>query len=403
MEKVQKSRETCITVAILLPDRQEDEVSEHLDELEDLIDTAGAEVIARVIQRRDRPDPATFIGRGKAEEITHLAGVHNVQTVVFDDDLTPAQIRNLEKIIDIKILDRSSLIMDIFASHARTREAKTQVELAQYRYLLPRLTRQWTHLSRQVGGIGVRGVGETQLETDRRIINRRISHLQKELDKINLSRKTQRARREQLPRVSIVGYTNAGKSTLFNQLTRGEQKVEDRLFATLDSKISRVTIGQNFPVLFSDTVGFIRKLPHHLVASFRSTLEEALESDLVLLLLDISHPAVEDHETVAREVLADLGVQPESILKVYNKIDRLAQPRASDSVLAVSARTGEGLGHLLDEIQQRLMKYFVEIIYAYPIEDQESIRDCMRRGTVLDVHQEETMTHIKIRQRRDHR
>src|SRR5438093_2451407 len=267
--------EQVIAVGVVLADQTRRVADEHLDELEKLIETAGGVVVAKILAKRQAPDAATWIGSGKAEEIKRLAEKQNVSLIVFDDELSPAQTRNLEKIIDTKVIDRSALILDIWAGRARSREARPQVELAQLEYMLPRLTRQWSHLSRQAGGIATRGVGETQLEIDRRIVRNRISHLKDDLRRIEQSRQTQRKSRAATFTVAIVGYTNAGKSTLFNRLTSGGAVAEDKLFATLDARSQRAAFEAPRPTVIIDTVGFIRKLPHHLVASFRSTMEEA--------------------------------------------------------------------------------------------------------------------------------
>jgi GTP-binding protein HflX len=298
-------------------------VEDSLDELALLADSAGAEVVLRMTQERQRLDHTYFIGKGKAEEIAWLVQEKDIQLIIFDDDLSPVQTRNLEKLVNCKILDRSAIILDIFASRARTREAKTQVELAQLQYMLPRLTRQWTHLSKQFGGIGTKGPGETQIETDRRVIRTRISHLRQKLAEISKERSQQRKGRENLPRVALVGYTNAGKSTLLNWFSQAGVLVEDRLFATLDSTVRMVRLSQVHRILLSDTVGFIRKLPHHLVASFQSTLDEVREATMILHVVDVSHPLFEEQVTVVNETLEDLGAAGKPTIMVFNKIDRV--------------------------------------------------------------------------------
>ncbi len=296
-------------------------MDEHLQELGLLAGTAGAAVVATVVQDRGPLNAATLVRRGKVEELAALARGHAADLVIFDEDLSPAQIKNLENAVPAKILDRSALILDIFARRARTREARTQVELAQLRYLLPRLTRKWTHLSRQVGGIGQRGVGETQLEIDRRLIRRRIGRLASDLREIEKERGERRKRRLELPRIALVGYTNAGKSTIMNLLTRAGARVEDRLFVTLDPLVRRCERGGRPPFLVTDTVGFIRKLPHHLVASFRSTLEEAAEADLLVHVVDAASTALEDQMKSTRATLEDLGLSAYPVLLAFNKID----------------------------------------------------------------------------------
>jgi GTP-binding protein HflX len=330
---------------------------EHLEELEKLIESAGGAVVARVLSKRPSPDPAMWVGSGKAEEIESLRKHHGATLVVFDDDLSPAQVRNLEEIIQGKVIDRSALILDIFNGRARSHEARTQVELAQLEYMLPRLTRQWTHLSRQTGGAGAkRGVGETQLEMDRRVIRTRISRLKDDLKKIEKNRETQRKARRSAFTVALVGYTNAGKSTLFNQLTNGGALAADQLFATLDAKSHRSVFEMPLDTVIIDTVGFIRKLPHHLVASFRSTMEEAVAADLVLHVIDQSHPQYEEQRTVGQEVLDDLGVDSDRVIEVYNKSDLLDPKFGAESrrgAVSVSALTGRGVDRLAETIRDR--------------------------------------------------
>jgi GTPase len=352
--------ESAIAIGLILPELTRTVAEEHLDELEKLIETAGGTVRAKILAKRPAPDPATYIGSGKAEEIKQLVAYHDANLVVFDDDLSPAQVRNLEKILEkAKVIDRSGLILDIFAGRARSREARTQVELAQLEYLLPRLTRQWSHLERQAGGIGTRGVGETQLELDRRIIRTRIAKLKDDLRHIERTRETQRKARSSAFTVALVGYTNAGKSTLFNRLTRGGAEAVDKLFATLDSKSQRAAFEMPRETVIIDTVGFIRKLPHNLVASFRSTMEEAVAADLVLHVIDHSHPQFEDQRAIGEEVLHDLGVDSERVIEVYNKTDRLAEATAGEtrtrrrSAVALSALTGDGVDHLVELLRQR--------------------------------------------------
>jgi GTP-binding protein HflX len=347
--------ENTITVGLILPEVTRTAVDEHLEELGKLVESAGGTVVATIVGKRPSPDPATYIGSGKAEEIRRVAGRHEVALIVFDDDLSPAQVRNVEKITGVKVIDRSALILDIFAGRARSREARTQVELAQLEYMLPRLTRQWSHLERQAGGIGTRGVGETQLELDRRIVRTRISRLKEELSKIEKHRRTQRKARKSAFTVALVGYTNAGKSTLFNRLTSGNAAAVDKLFATLDAKSSRTVFEMPRETVVIDTVGFIRKLPHHLVASFRSTMEEAVAADLVLHVIDQSHPQFEEQRTVGDHVLADLGVDASRVIEVFNKSDRLEEAFESRrrGTVSVSALTGRGIENLIDAIRER--------------------------------------------------
>lgn len=340
-------------VGIARPGTGRFESNEHLDELHGLVEAASGKVVGRVIQERKAPDSATWIGKGKASEVAALVAEKKAALVVFDDDLSPAQLRNLEKIVAVKVIDRSMLILDIFAKRARTAEARTQVELAQLEYMLPRLTRQWAHLSRQAGGIGTRGVGETQLEIDRRLVRTRIRRLEEELRKIEQSRRVRRSGRSVFT-VALAGYTNAGKSTLFNRLTSDTTYAADKLFATLDSKLRRMNGEMPLETVAADTVGFVRKLPHHLVASFRSTMAETTEADLVLHVVDASHPVSDEQEAVGREVLQNLGVDQSNVVVVHNKVDRLGAGfgRTGD-VVRVSALDGRGIEDLLAVIRER--------------------------------------------------
>jgi GTP-binding protein HflX len=284
------------------------------------VETAGGETVKTFTQRMQRPDRATFVGTGKLEDIKAYVKAEEIDIVVFDDELSPSQLRNVENELQVKILDRSNLILDIFAKRAQTSQAKTQVELAQLQYMLPRLTRMWTHLERQKGGIGMRGPGETQIETDRRIILQKISLLKERLKEIDKQNETQRKNRHQLVRVALVGYTNVGKSTIMNMISKSEVFAENKLFATLDTTVRKVVI-ENLPFLLSDTVGFIRKLPHHLVECFKSTLDEVREADILIHVVDISHPNFEDHMDTVNETLKDLGAIDKEIITVFNKID----------------------------------------------------------------------------------
>jgi GTPase len=324
-----------------------------LEELERLADTAGARVLGTTTQRRGRIQPATFIGRGKLDELKADVETADADMVIFDDDLSPAQVRNLEKALGRKVVDRSELILDIFARRARTRESRLQVELAQLEYTLPRLTGLWKHLERQAGGIGTRGPGETQLETDRRLVRERIARLKKELLAVERERETQRRRRRRQFRAAIVGYTNAGKSTLFNALTRSRVFVEDRLFATLDATTRQMVSPERHVALLTDTVGFIRKLPHHLVASFHSTLVEAIEADVLVHVIDAADPEFRRQIAAVEEVLEQILDRPRPSLLVFNKIDLLNDEAAVAGLrvefpgaFVVSARTGEGLAGL---------------------------------------------------------
>ena len=318
------THERAILVGVATPSARRGQVEDYLEELARLADSAGAEVVHKILQVRHSINSAFFIGRGKAEELSYLAEEKEIDIIIFDDDLSAVQVRNLEKLIKCKIIDRSGIILDIFASRARTNESKTQVELAQLQYMLPRLTRQWTHLSKQFGGIGTKGPGETQIETDRRAIRTRISHLSAKIREIGKEREVQRRGREQFPRVALVGYTNAGKSTLLNWFSGAGVVAEDRLFATLDSTVRAVSLTPAHRILLSDTVGFIRKLPHNLVASFKSTLDEVREADILLHVIDISHPLFEEQIAVVNETLEEIGAQGKPTVMVFNKVDLLA-------------------------------------------------------------------------------
>jgi len=349
-------------MGLVLPAQPGYVVEENLDELAELARSTGMDVVGRSLQSRRAPDARTLIGRGKVEEIARAADELHADVVIFDDDLTPNQVRNLEETIKCAVIDRSGLILDLFVRQARTREARTQVELAQLEYQLPRLTRRWTHLSRQAGGIGVRGgEGETQLEADRRMVRTRIKQLKKELSKIEQTRKLHRRGRRDVPIIAFAGYTNAGKSTLFNRFTHAGVRAENRLFATLDPRLRKGSLGGTRTAVFADTVGFIRKLPHHLVASFRSTLEEITQADIVLHVIDRSHPRWREQMEVGETVLADIGVNMSLVLPVFNKMDLWGapgsdgpEPGGANDVLAVSAQTGAGVeelrAHLLEQL-----------------------------------------------------
>ena len=320
--------EKAILVGLVTPGETEEQEKEYLEELEFLVDTAGGETVKAFMQKMQKPDRATFVGTGKLEEINAFVKSEEIDMVVFDDELTPSQMRNIEKELRVKILDRSNLILDIFAKRAQTAQAKTQVELAQLQYLLPRLTGLWTHLERQKGGIGMRGPGESQIETDRRIILNKISLLKEKLKLIDKQNETQRKNRGALVRVALVGYTNVGKSTIMNMISKSDVFAENKLFATLDTTVRKVVI-ENLPFLLSDTVGFIRKLPHHLVECFKSTLDEVREADILIHVVDISHPNFEDQIHTVNETLKELGVIDKEIITVFNKID-VYQPAKMD-------------------------------------------------------------------------
>ena len=400
----QAPRERAILVGVVLPKMRREEADEHLDELERLTQTAGGLVVDRLVQERERLDAAYFVGRGKAEEIAAHARGHHADLVIFDEDLSPAQARNLEKAIEAKVIDRSALILDIFGRRARTREARTQVELAQLRYLLPRLTRRWTHLSRQVGGIGVRGIGETQIEIDRRLIRRRISHLQADLDKIVRGRRLRRSGRRGVLKGALIGYTNSGKSTLLNALTQADAFVEDRLFATLDPLVRRLELKSGKPLLLIDTVGFIRKLPHHLVASFRGTLEEAGDADLLLHVVDVSHPMYEEQMAITEQALAEIEMDVKPTLLIFNKIDRVEQPGILERARrihhgAVFTAAAKGLG--LDALRARLLELAegeeVERRIRLRSDDAEAISRVYTNSQVLDAQYHDGYVDLRFR------
>ncbi len=349
---IKQETEYAVLVGLVHDQQSEQQVQEYLDELEFLAMTAGAETQRRYIQKRNAPHPRTFIGQGKAEEIKEFIDEHEeINMVIFDDDLSGKQVSILEEMMKVKIVDRSSLILDIFARRAQTAQAKTQVELAQLQYLLPRLRGLWTHLERQKGGIGMRGPGEKEIETDRRIVRDKVALLKKQLEKIDRQATTQRKNRGEMIRVALVGYTNVGKSTLMNLLSKSEVFAENKLFATLDTTVRKVVFEQ-VPFLLSDTVGFIRKLPHHLVESFKSTLDEVRESDIILHVVDLAHPNYEDHLKTVNETLKDIGVLDKPTLLVFNKID-LYRERYFDAL--VDKETKEEIER---ELQSRLKNEF---------------------------------------------
>ena len=320
LEKKEIQYEKVVLIGLVTQKQSEEKLTEYMDELEFLTFTAGAEVAARFIQKVDKPDPKTFVGSGKLEEILEYVVENNIDTLIFDDELTPSQLKNIEKVVERKVIDRTQLILDIFAQRAQTSYARMQVELAQYQYLLPRLTRMWTHLERQRGGIGMRGPGETEIETDRRIIRDRITLLKEKLKVVDKQMATQRKNRGQLVRVALVGYTNVGKSTLMNVLSKSDVFAEDKLFATLDTTVRKVVIS-NLPFLLTDTVGFIRKLPTQLIESFKSTLDEVREADLLVHVVDISHESFEDHIASVNQILLEIESNNKPTILVFNKID----------------------------------------------------------------------------------
>ncbi|MBN1449344.1 MAG: GTPase HflX [Bacteroidetes bacterium] len=398
----EREAERVILVGVSRPPSQmRYETDEHLDELELLAETAGAVVVEKVFQNRSAIKVTTFIGKGKAEYLAERCEDLNVQTVIFDDDLTPVQQRNLERALNRKVIDRTSLILDIFAMHARSNAAKTQVELAQLEYILPRLTRMWTHLSKQYGGIGTKGPGETQIETDRRIVRDRIAHLKSKLERIDRQRETQRKGRKDITRVSLVGYTNVGKSTLLNMLTGADVLVEDMLFATLDSTVRAVDI-EGHDILFSDTVGFIRKLPTRLIASFKSTLDEVVEADIILHVVDIAHPHFKEQIDVVRDTLKELGAHEKPTIMVFNKIDRLENSGTMAGLreeyaysVFISAARGMNIGELRTAVLMMAEERHREKEFELRPPDFALRAEFHRLGRIIEEEYEED--YIRIR------
>lgn len=381
---------------------------EHLEELGRLVDTAGAEIVGEVRQRIESPNPRFYIGKGKADELRQMAVDEEATLIVFDEELSPAQGKNLEEFTGTRVMDRAEIILDIFAKRARTAEARLQVELAQLQYMLPRLTRMWAHLSRVRGGIGMRGPGETQLETDRRMIGQRISRLKEDLAKVARQRVTQRKSRGETLQAALVGYTNAGKSSILRKLSGSDLFVEDRLFATLDATTRAVELEEGYTALLTDTVGFIRKLPHHLVASFRATLEEAGEADLLLHVIDISHPGWEQQKDVVDEVLEGLGLADRPTVLVFNKIDRLTheeeegmreQVKAefSDESILVSTVEDQGLDPLRELLHEKIKAVRPEIRIVLPAVDGAVLAEVYRDGEVLEREDEGAEVRVRVR------
>jgi GTP-binding protein HflX len=367
-------QEKAVLVGVITQNETEEQEKEYLEELQFLVDTAGAETIKTFTQKLQRPDRATFVGSGRLEDIKVFVKEEEIDMVVFDDELSPSQLRNIENELQVKILDRNNLILDIFASRAQTAQAKSQVELAQLQYLLPRLTRLWTHLERQKGGIGMRGPGESQIETDRRLILNKISLLKEKLKLIDRQNETQRKNRTQMVRAALVGYTNVGKSTIMNMISKSDVFAENKLFATLDTTVRKVVI-ENVPFLLSDTVGFIRKLPHHLVECFKSTLDEVREADILIHVVDISHPGFEDQIRTVNETLKDLGASDKQMITVFNKIDAY-QPAPTQPGEAPEHPTLEDFKHswmaknnspaiFISATKKENIEEFRSMLYAY--------------------------------------
>jgi GTP-binding protein HflX len=385
------NREIALLVGVQTPGVATEDLREGLDELELLADTAGADVAERITQSLPHPVTATYVGKGKVAELKQSVERHKADVVIFDDDLSPVQQRNLERELKTKLVDRSGLILDIFARRARSAQARTQVELAQLEYLKTRLTRAWTHLERQKGGIGMRGPGETQIETDRRMIGRRISVLRDQLGRIDRQRTTQRKGRQEMTRVALVGYTNAGKSTLMNALADAGVLAEDRLFATLDATTRTAVVAQNKQVLLSDTVGFIRKLPPQLVESFKSTLDETREADVLLHVVDAGHASFEDHMQVVRQTLAELGAADKPTLLVFNKVDLLTErgdlaalKRGYPEAVFVSALRGIGLKTLKSRLVEVAESDFIERAALLPVAESRARAHLHRVAEVTD-------------------
>jgi len=399
-----KKNETAMLVGVSNRHNPPEEVMLSLDELEKLVSTAGGEIVEKITQHRERIDSAFFIGKGKAEEITEICSEKDIDLIVFDDDLSPVQVRNLENLTSKKILDRSGVILDIFASHARTTESRTQVELAQLEYLLPRLTRRWTHFSKQLGGIGTKGPGETQIETDRRMISKKISSLKEKLEVIKKQKETQRKQRANLPRLALVGYTNAGKSTLMNLLTNAGVLTENKLFSTLDTTVRKVSLSPSREFLISDTVGFIKKLPHHLIVSFLSTLSEAVESDILLHVVDISDLRAEDNIKVVNETLKELNSDTKPSVMIFNKIDLLKDRESIDyyrhkykNSVFISAARSININSFLEEVLGMLNFELKEYTLHLDISRQKYLSNIYNLAEVLDVAYDETGVVVKFR------
>jgi GTPase len=398
--------EAAVLVGVFLPDQKPHDTS--LEELEGLAETAGVRVVGHVTQRRDAPDPATYLGKGKVDELKCMAAAKDADLVIFDNDLSPGQTRNLEKALDLKVLDRTELILDIFASRAQTHQARLAVELAQLEYSMPRLKRLWTHLSRQKKGVGLRGPGETQLEEDRRLVENKIKDLRRQLDHIERRKQREVAARSDRMTVSLIGYTNAGKSTLMNALTGADVFVQDALFATLDTRTRRWQLPGWGPVLLSDTVGFIRDLPHHLIESFKATLEEARQADLLLHVADGSNPAVYEQIAAAYKVLEEIGIQLKDTLLVINKIDALPDRVRVDGLLnrypnavPISARTGMGLANLSTAVSEALSHGFLDVDIDLSVDNGRLMAYLAAHGEVLSKQYRDhrVIVHCRIPQK----
>jgi len=384
IEKADLTYEKVVLIGIVTKGQDEEKLTEYLDELEFLTYTAGGEVVKRFTQKMAKPDPKTFMGSGKINEVKEFIEANEIGTAIFDDELSPSQQKNIQKILDIKVLDRTTLILDIFAQRAQSSYARTQVELAQYQYLLPRLAGMWTHLERQRGGIGMRGPGETEIETDRRIVRDRISLLKKKIETIDKQMGVQRGNRGQLVRVALVGYTNVGKSTLMNVISKSEVFAENKLFATLDTTVRKVVI-RNLPFLLTDTVGFIRKLPTQLIESFKSTLDEVREADLLLHVVDISHPNFEEHIQSVNQTLADIKSADKPIIMVFNKIDAYAEEKIDEDDLVTEKTKAH---YTLEEWRQTWMSRLGDNVLFISALNQENIEDFKKKiyEAVRQIH-----------------
>ena len=408
IDRQKKEKERVALIGVYGGDIIREQAEEYLEELALLADTAGGITIEKFLQSRDHPHPSTYIGAGKLEELRDFAAANTLDALIFDDDLTATQARNIEKITKVKVLDRSNLILDIFASRAKTSAAKTQVELAQLQYLLPRLTRYWTHLSRQKGGIGTKGPGETQIETDRRLVGQRIAVLKDKLEKLDQQRKTQRKWRDDKLRFSFVGYTNAGKSTLMNAMTDSGVFAEDRLFATLDSTVRKIEMKQEF-VLLSDTVGFIRKLPHNLIESFKSTLDEIRESDVLLHVVDASSALYQEYIDTVEQTLEEIDATDHEMIYVFNKIDKVSDPekiaqirRVYPDAILVSATREIGLKDLRKAMEEELEKDYFTDELRLPITESKVVSFLHDQAEILEKKYDENGIFIRFKMNRKH-
>jgi GTPase len=404
IKQTDNKNERAIIVATAEKGYNRNIVIEHLNELESLANTAGAEIIEKIYQELEKPNPKTVLGKGKIEEIKQFIEDEDIHLVICDNDISPAQLRNLENSFNVKVIDRSGLILDIFAKHAKTTEAKTQVELAQSQYLLPRLTRLWTHLSKQYGGIRTKGPGETQIETDRRMLRLKIQRLKNKLKEISIQKEQQRKGRSTLPRFALVGYTNAGKSTLMNSITDSGVYVEDKLFATLDTTVRAFNFPNGQKALLSDTVGFIRKLPSHLVASFRSTLAEATDADILIHVIDIIHSCYHEHIKTVNETLENLKINDKPIILVFNKIDLIENINLLREVegeypepVFISASRGINLRGLLEKIQEKYDEQGKLMEFILPYQQMSKINDIYTLGDIKERRDTDDGIYFRLR------